>query len=137
MGTGSDGITMTAAVDNQSATPSLRQRIGRAGGRLRPGIGGFLTWWMHALASWLPPRLRMLLGLAHERVLLQRTGEELRLALRRGDGVQDIGQLPWTAQEAEQGDALLGRSEEHTSELQSLMRISYAVFCLKKKNNRK
>src|SRR3546814_9793070 len=29
----------------------------------------------------------------------------------------------------------LGRSEEHTSELQSLMRISYAVFCLKKKIN--
>src|SRR3546814_6735900 len=29
--------------------------------------------------------------------------------------------------------AYLGRSEEHTSELQSLMRISYAVFCLKKK----
>src|SRR3546814_5063438 len=29
----------------------------------------------------------------------------------------------------------LRRSEEHTSELQSLMRISYAVFCLKKKNN--
>src|SRR3546814_4004804 len=30
--------------------------------------------------------------------------------------------------------SLLSRSEEHTSELQSLMRISYAVFCLKKKN---
>src|SRR3546814_2712228 len=30
-----------------------------------------------------------------------------------------------------------GRSEEHTSELQSLMRISYAVFCLKKKKTRK
>src|SRR3546814_5642569 len=30
--------------------------------------------------------------------------------------------------------ALVQRSEEHTSELQSLMRISYAVFCLKKKN---
>src|SRR3546814_9759519 len=29
-----------------------------------------------------------------------------------------------------------GRSEEHTSELQSLMHISYAVFCLKKKKNR-
>src|SRR3546814_6076015 len=29
--------------------------------------------------------------------------------------------------------AFIGRSEEHTSELQSLMRISYAVFCLKKK----
>src|SRR3546814_1395038 len=31
----------------------------------------------------------------------------------------------------------LGRSEEHTSELQSLMRISYAVFCLKKKKKNK
>src|SRR3546814_6008802 len=31
--------------------------------------------------------------------------------------------------------ALPDRSEEHTSELQSLMRISYAVFCLNKKNN--
>src|SRR3546814_4347271 len=30
---------------------------------------------------------------------------------------------------------LIKRSEEHTSELQSLMRISYAVFCLKKKQN--
>src|SRR3546814_5535917 len=30
--------------------------------------------------------------------------------------------------------AVMTRSEEHTSELQSLMRISYAVFCLKKKN---
>src|SRR3546814_6323051 len=32
---------------------------------------------------------------------------------------------------------MVDRSEEHTSELQSLMRISYAVFCLKKKNYRK
>src|SRR3546814_5912665 len=32
--------------------------------------------------------------------------------------------------------SLSHRSEEHTSELQSLMRISYAVFCLKKKNKR-
>src|SRR3546814_6890397 len=31
-------------------------------------------------------------------------------------------------------DEIVRRSEEHTSELQSLMRISYAVFCLKKKN---
>src|SRR3546814_2701208 len=35
----------------------------------------------------------------------------------------------WTLMELSPGD----RSEEHTSELQSLMRISYAVFCLKKK----
>src|SRR3546814_3643049 len=32
--------------------------------------------------------------------------------------------------------AIASRSEEHTSELQSLMRISYAVFCLKKKKNK-
>src|SRR3546814_8851257 len=34
------------------------------------------------------------------------------------------------------GTARGGRSEEHTSELQSLMRISYAVFCLKKKKKK-
>src|SRR3546814_3325677 len=33
-------------------------------------------------------------------------------------------------------DETLARSEEHTSELQSLMRISYAVFCLQKKNKK-
>src|SRR3546814_6607722 len=38
------------------------------------------------------------------------------------------------AQERRPGGAVPQRSEEHTSELQSLMRISYAVFCLKKKN---
>src|SRR3546814_4850358 len=37
----------------------------------------------------------------------------------------------WRARRAGRHEA---RSEEHTSELQSLMRISYAVFCLKKKN---
>src|SRR3546814_8214020 len=35
---------------------------------------------------------------------------------------------------ARRKEKLLVRSEEHTSELQSLMRLSYAVFCLKKKN---
>src|SRR3546814_1497775 len=41
---------------------------------------------------------------------------------------------PGPAAQAGQGPALR-RSEEHTSELQSLMRISYAVFCLKKKKH--
>src|SRR3546814_5231035 len=39
----------------------------------------------------------------------------------------------WSAGAPVRGDGLIDRSEEHTSELQSLMRISYAVFCLKKK----
>src|SRR3546814_2955388 len=38
---------------------------------------------------------------------------------------------------AEHGAIICSRSEEHTSELQSLMRISYAVFCLKKKKSNK
>src|SRR3546814_7813357 len=36
----------------------------------------------------------------------------------------------------QRNQCLVHRSEEHTSELQSLMRISYAVFCLKKKKKR-
>src|SRR3546814_8189207 len=47
---------------------------------------------------------------------------------------------PWSRDETPSGISAplldeTSRSEEHTSELQSLMRISYAVFCLKKKNN--
>src|SRR3546814_4676549 len=47
-----------------------------------------------------------------------------------GDHVLDLGALV--------RDVVVGilRSEEHTSELQSLMRISYAVFCLKKKKHK-
>src|SRR3546814_4214553 len=46
------------------------------------------------------------------------------LAISRGEAIKWITANPARA---------MGRSEEHTSELQSLMRISYAVFCLKKK----
>src|SRR3546814_5085927 len=53
-------------------------------------------------------------------------------------------QVTYMASETNSPDILLrcaldlfGRSEEHTSELQSLMRISYAVFCVKKKNKPK
>src|SRR3546814_5153905 len=45
------------------------------------------------------------------------------------EGERDVGRA-----DVARGD--YPRSEEHTSELQSLMRISYAVFCLKKKNNK-
>src|SRR3546814_10725887 len=43
---------------------------------------------------------------------------------------------PGLSREEHDAMQLLGRSEEHTSELQSLMRISYAVFCLKKKKKK-
>src|SRR3546814_5152219 len=45
--------------------------------------------------------------------------------------LRTLGTAPWL-----EGRLMVSRrSEEHTSELQSLMRISYAVFCLKKKTN--
>src|SRR3546814_5998619 len=54
---------------------------------------------------------------------------DLETEIAEEDGaVRVIGQEP--------GDAGRFRSEEHTSELQSLMRISYAVFCLKKQNTK-
>src|SRR3546814_2307039 len=43
--------------------------------------------------------------------------------------------MAWFSFAAPSGPSI-SRSEEHTSELQSLMRISYAVFCLKKKKNK-
>src|SRR3546814_9157207 len=52
-------------------------------------------------------------------------------------GISGFGRLrpilPGTGRGTTEGGG--GRSEEHTSELQSLMRISYAVFCLKKKKH--
>src|SRR3546814_9414003 len=60
------------------------------------------------------------------------------LALLAAVHAADTQPLVYDAQIADPVDGLrraeLRRSEEHTSELQSLMRISYAVFCLKKKN---
>src|SRR3546814_7882490 len=53
-------------------------------------------------------------------------------------GIFGHGRTPWSnGSIVDRGVDEGLRSEEHTSELQSLMRISYAVFCLKKKNNNK
>src|SRR3546814_7648511 len=68
-------------------------------------------------------------------------GRNLRDLARGDEHALDLGGLVGATHPA--ADAAVGaaagadsrhRSEEHTSELQSLMRISYAVFCLKKKN---
>src|SRR3546814_3574599 len=58
----------------------------------------------------------------HEFVIVQ---SELYLGAEGGVG--DLGKMQDEAEDA----VVFNRSEEHTSELQSLMRISYAVFCLK------
>src|SRR3546814_3574261 len=74
-----------------------------------------------------------------ERVTYGVTGDEAaRFGLPCGGTlrlvVEPLGQAEWLDPVLAGIDAQqLVRSEEHTSELQSLMRISYAVFCLKKK----
>src|SRR3546814_4090400 len=60
-----------------------------------------------------------------------RKGWPIRLSRSQGKEAQ----LPCALDSAHQRRRTHGRSEEHTSELQSLMRISYAVFCLKKKTH--
>src|SRR3546814_1580618 len=77
---------------------------------------------------------------------LQEVEVRLNALSRRGRGVQarvlEVADLEYNLDtlEVRRGGKLLqlnptARSEEHTSELQSLMRISYAVFCLKKKTH--
>src|SRR3546814_10172931 len=74
------------------------------------------------------------LGLAGAR----RAGFELLAAIARGDeplgAPRHLGDIV-VPEMFEECVERRHRSEEHTSELQSLMRISYAVFCLKKKTN--
>src|SRR3546814_1836647 len=55
----------------------------------------------------------------------------------RSKGMSDIARKTGLRRQALYNALSENRSEEHTSELQSLMRISYAVFCLKKKNKHK
>src|SRR3546814_5935975 len=60
-------------------------------------------------------------------------GEELEILERyRGRVPEEVFTTPYVPPKTD-GSGWPRRSEEHTSELQSLMRISYAVFCLKKK----
>src|SRR3546814_2052173 len=73
-------------------------------------------------------------------------GRKLQVANARpedsGRGLARLSRMTMAALGLEEGDTVeiigkrsTARSEEHTSELQSLMRISYAVFCLKKKKH--
>src|SRR3546814_1632500 len=67
--------------------------------------------------------------LLHGGINARQAGLQLAIGRRPGLVVDGIGQR-------RRGGGQICRSEEHTSELQSLMRISYAVFCLKKKKQK-
>src|SRR3546814_6995700 len=101
-------------------------RIGKKGGEgLRRLLPGFALSGRAALVGG---------GSARETLLQGGNDDGSRLALRERGVCHEI-----CVEDVDQG-ALTGaarqRSEKHTSELQSLMRISYAVFCLKKKKKK-
>lgn len=84
---------------NRIADRRLRDRFGRLGARLggssfTAGAGGFLGWWSRALLSWLPPRLRLALGMDRGRLLLQREADAVELRLQRLGEIRDLGHLP-------------------------------------------
>src|SRR3546814_4279573 len=77
----------------------------------------------------------------------EKTPAALEHAVRFAQRLGDVGDVPDPERDRTGVEEAVGelerfgiglgpRSEEHTSELQSLMRISYAVFCLKKKQNK-
>src|SRR3546814_2827508 len=76
-------------------------------------------------------------GAAYHDVMIDTAGREGVEVLRRHALVDQVLPCRRGRRDGAHGRDVVGRrSEEHTSELQSLMRISYAVFCLKKKNRR-
>src|SRR3546814_6804475 len=110
-----------------------------------------LVQFRHALLQDLDRRARRLGHLGEFLLAVRQEFVKRRIEQAYGDGQarhdpEDLGEIVALGREelGERGTAAglllgqdhladIGRSEEHTSELQSLMRISYAVFCLKKK----
>src|SRR3546814_9943918 len=83
-----------------------------------------------------------LIGFAGQRVIESTIREKLPQGFQRAEYLLAHGMLDMVVDRRQLRDTLgrvigLLRSEEHTSELQSLMRTSYAVFCLKKKTKTK
>src|SRR3546814_7082082 len=108
-GTLANGITLGTAggIVNTSADVTLSGVVDGAGSLVKQGVG--------------------LLNLTGNNSLSGATVvQEGRLAVNGSIGSSIAAVMS--------GAEIGGRSEEHTSELQSLMRTSYAVFCLKKKN---
>src|SRR3546814_10264172 len=111
---------------NTSSSSGVRSSISK---RLRSPIGSML-WRTSVMVDGIGSRAR------ERGYLSRRLLSGLAVALLRGlaGRAERRGEdRPGDALSSRAGDGAEDRSEEHTSELQSLMRNSYAVFCLKKK----
>src|SRR3546814_4928153 len=75
--------------------------------------------------------LKMLAATIKARWICEQAHQQLKEEL----GLDHFEGRSWVGLHRHALMTMIARSEEHTSELQSLMRISYAVFCLKKTNN--
>lgn len=74
----------------------VRDTLQRLRAQLGPGPRSFLAWWGHALATWLPVRWRVLLGLTGDRLLFQRRDDEIELAWLQGAQRHRLARLPAT-----------------------------------------
>lgn len=71
--------------------------LGHITARLGPqatSLRGLLAWWGHALAAWLPVRVRHALGVDRGRLLLQVAGDDVLLRLQRDGGIRELAVLP-------------------------------------------
>src|SRR3546814_8908239 len=116
-------FTHSACLEHDTGTGHFErpQRLGAVIDALRTGVDDID--WREA-----PRATRGQLLRVHDDSLL-----EAVLETRSAQPVELDPDTMLSPQSAEAALRAAGRSEEHTSELQSLMRISYAVFCLKKK----
>lgn len=104
---------MIPAADRTATAGSMPARDRLGGLRLRVrGFHGLWDWWLRALATFLPARVRALFGLAHERLLLQADGDSLRLSLERGGERRELGQVPWTGTADTAAGTLAGAAVE-------------------------
>jgi general secretion pathway protein L len=85
----------------------VRDTLQRFRARLGPGPRSFLAWWGQALATWLPARWRVLLGLTGDRLLFQRQDDEIEMTWLEGAQRHLLARLPATATSADL-QALLG-----------------------------
>src|SRR5690348_12285443 len=84
---------------------ALRERLGVQSLR----AGGFFAWWGRNLAAWLPRAWRSALGLDRGRLLLGVDGEGLQLRRQDGDGLRDLGRMPFPAELEVDGDDVLAK----------------------------